>query len=458
MRLSAWRSLAVVSFTLLTAASAATRPQYGGTLRVVTRIAPVSLDPADGTLPDSPARRNLIVLLFDTLVMTDDAGQIQPGLATSWQAESSYQRWQFWIRTGVDFQDGSLLRADAVAASLRVTHSAWTIYPTGNSIVIECGTPEPNLPAELALSRNAIAKRTPAGTIFGTGPFRLAEWQPGKKLVLTAQEGYWGGRPFLDSIVIELGRSFRDQTIALDVGKTDLGEIPVEQVRRLAMQSRRIVTSAAVELMALVFVRDSQTPEERRLREALSLGIDRAAIRNVVLQGEGEIAGGILPNWMGGYEFVFPAAFGLPRAQQIRGELRQTSTWSLGYDAADPVSRLVAERIALNARDVGMTLQPSASAVTDIRLMHVLLPSMDSRIALTSAATSMGMPAPKFASDSVEDLYQAESTMLQSRRLIPLLHLPAVAYTVGPAVRSFAVDRDGGWHLPDVWLAGTDRP
>jgi ABC-type transport system substrate-binding protein len=276
--------------------------------------------------------------------------------------------------------------------------------------------------------------------------------------VLTAQEGYWGGRPFLDSIVIELGRSFRDQTIALDVGKTDLGEIPVEQVRRLAMQSRRIVTSAAVELMALVFVRDSQTPEERRLREALSLGIDRAAIRNVVLQGEGEIAGGILPNWMGGYEFVFPAAFGLPRAQQIRGELRQTSTWSLGYDAADPVSRLVAERIALNARDVGMTLQPSASAVTDIRLMHVLLPSMDSRIALTSAATSMGMPAPKFASDSVEDLYQAESTMLQSRRLIPLLHLPAIAYTVGPAVRSFAVDRDGGWHLPDVWLAGTDRP
>src|ERR1700745_3041665 len=164
MRLSAWRSLAVVSFTLLTAASAATRPQYGGTLRVVTRIAPVSLDPADGTLPDSPARRNLIVLLFDTLVMTDDAEQIQPGLATSWQAESSYKRWQFWIRTGVDFQDGSLLRADAVAASLRVTHSAWTIYPTGNSIVIECGTPEPNLPAELALSRNAIAKSTPAGT------------------------------------------------------------------------------------------------------------------------------------------------------------------------------------------------------------------------------------------------------------------------------------------------------
>jgi ABC-type transport system substrate-binding protein len=457
MKLSVWRLLAALSL-LVTVATAATRPQYGGTLRVSTRAAPMSLDPADGTQPDSSVQRNLILLVFDTLVTTDNAGQIQPGLASSWQAESTRQRWQFWIRAGVDFQDGSPLRADAVAASLRNTNPAWTIYPTGNSIVIECRTPEPNLPAELALWRNAIAKRTPTGAIFGTGPFQVAEWQPGKKLVLTAQEGYWGGRPFLDSIVIELNKSSRDQMIALDLGKTDLGEIPLEQVRRLAMQSRRIQTSAPIELLALVFLRDAQSAEDRRLREALSLSIDRAAVRNVVLQGEGEMAGGILPNWMSGYEFVFPAAFDLGRAQQVRAELPRASAGALGYDASDSVSRLVAERIALNARDAGITLQPNPSAAPNIRLMRVLLPAIDSRIALTSAARSMGLPAPQIGSDSAEDLYQAESTMLETWRVIPLLHLPAVAYAVGAAVRGLEVDRDGSWHLPDVWLAGTEGP
>jgi peptide/nickel transport system substrate-binding protein len=458
MRHSVWQLLAVTSALLVTTTTAGTRPQYGGTLRVSTRIAPNSLDPADGTQPHSAAWRNLTALVFDTLVTTDNAGRLQPALATSWQAEPSNQRWQFWIRTGVDFQDGSPLRADAVAASLRTTNPAWTIYPTGNSVVIECGTPEPSLPAELALPRNAIAKHTPAGTILGTGPFQVREWQPGKKLVLTAQESYWGGRPFVDSITIELGKSSRDQMIALDLAKTDIAEIAVEQVRRLAMQSRRVDVSAPAELIALVFIRDSQSAPEKRLREALSLSIDRAAIRNGVLQGEGEIASGILPNWMSGYEFIFSSAFDLQNAQQIRAEVPRAPAWTLGYETGDSVSRLMAERIALNARDAGITLQPSASTSTDIRLMRVLLPSIDSRIALSSAARSMGAAAPVFASDSVEDLYQAENTLLQTRRVIPLLHLPAAAYAIGPAVRNFEIDRNGAWDLPDAWLAGTGTP
>ena len=452
MRLFVCQLLVASSCLLAAAASAATRPQYGGTLRVSTRIVPVSLDPADSTQPDSIARHNLIGLLFDNLVTIDGAGRAQPALATSWQAEPGNQRWQLSIRQNVDFQDGSPLRPDAVAASLRLTNPAWTVYPTGNSVVIECSSPAPNLLSELALSRNAIAKRTPAGTIFGTGPFQISDWQPGSKLTLVAQEGYWGGRPFVDSVVIEMGKSVHDQMIALELGKTDLIEVAPEQVRHLSMQSRRVVTSAPLELMALVFTRDRQSPEEGRLRDALALSIDRAAMRNVLLQGQGEIAGGILPNWMSGYEFIFSSNVDLQRAQQMRGDSRQAAAWTVGYDAADPLARLVAERVALNARDAGITLQPTASSKADIRVARILLPATDSKLALASAAAALGLPQPKFAGSGAEDSFQAESRILQSQRVIPLFHLPAAAYAVGPGLRAFDVDRDGAWHLPDVWL------
>ena len=66
----------------------------------------------------------------------------------------------------------------------------WKIFPNSDSIIIETDIPNPQLPSELALARNAIVKRS--GTLLGTGPFTVAQWQPGKSLVLTAKENYWG--------------------------------------------------------------------------------------------------------------------------------------------------------------------------------------------------------------------------------------------------------------------------
>jgi len=73
-----WRWLAASSLLLALAAAAQTRPQYGGTLRVVMRAGPSSLDPADATQPDSFARRSLTLLMFDTLVTIDGSGHAQP--------------------------------------------------------------------------------------------------------------------------------------------------------------------------------------------------------------------------------------------------------------------------------------------------------------------------------------------------------------------------------------------
>ena len=98
----------------------------------------------------------------------------------------------------------------------------------------------------------------------------------------------------MDAIEIDLGKATRDQLIALDLGKADIAEVAVDQSRRAAAEGRRVVSSAPVELMALVFGRDRTSAEDGKLREVLALSIDRKSIRDVVLQGSGEASAGIL--------------------------------------------------------------------------------------------------------------------------------------------------------------------
>ena len=100
MRLFGWHWLAASSLLIgALAAHAEKRPQYGGTLHVAMHAAPLSLDPADRSVPDSFGRRSLTALIFDTLVTLDSSGRPRPALGESWQTAGN-QRWQFRLRHG----------------------------------------------------------------------------------------------------------------------------------------------------------------------------------------------------------------------------------------------------------------------------------------------------------------------------------------------------------------------
>ena len=195
-----------------------------------------------------------------------------------WRAGN--QRWQFRLRPGIRFHDGSALTAEIAAASLRASNPSWNVLADGDSVVIERDAPDGDVPAELGLWRNAIVKRN-AGKLSGTGPFHIEDWQTGKKLTLRAEENYWRGRAFVDAVEIEMGKNFHDQLIALELGKADLVEVASEQAHRVAMEGRDVESSQPVELVALTFMREAQSPEEKLLREALALGVERASIRSV---------------------------------------------------------------------------------------------------------------------------------------------------------------------------------
>lgn len=447
MRRFVWQSVAVSSL-LVSMAYGATRPQYGGTARVLLRSAPNSLDPASPQ-PEAFTAGNVLGLLYETLITLDDNGKVQPALAVSWQVAYDHRHWYFQLRPGVKFDDGSPVTADTVAASLRQVNS-WSVVPQGDSISIGLEQPTDFLVAELALPKNAIVKRGDA-VPRGTGPFRVADWQPGKRLMLNANEDYWGGRPFLNSVDIEFGKTYRDQQVALELGRADLVEVAAEQAHRMGAAGRHVASSQPLELLALVFARDSQSANESRLREALRLCMDRQTIRDVLLGGEGAIAGGILPNWMSGYEFLFPAETDVTKAQEDRGSVNQAPMWTLGYNPADSLSQVIAERIALNARDVGLRVQLSAGTNADVQLARVRLESVDSAVALKTAAAQLGLAEPKLDNTSAQALYRAENSLLQSQRIIPLFHMPVV-YGLGPNLKGWSTRQDGSWRMTDVWM------
>src|SRR5690242_21835428 len=98
MRPTGWLFLVAVSALAFPGrAEAATRPRYGGVLRVEMRERLAS--------PDQSSR--IAALLFDRLVRIDGEGRPQPALAISWRSDPEEKRWEFHLRPGVKFHDGS---------------------------------------------------------------------------------------------------------------------------------------------------------------------------------------------------------------------------------------------------------------------------------------------------------------------------------------------------------------
>jgi ABC-type transport system substrate-binding protein len=446
----------------LTNATAATRPLYGGALRVMMQSAPNTLDlPANATPTGYWDIARSLSLVGDTLVRLDALDRPQPALAVAWQSDPSARHWQFTLRRGVKFHDGSAASPAAIAQILSALHSGWTVRASADGVAIESEADMPSLLAELALPRNLLLKHSGNGLPIGTGAFLVAEWQPGKLLKLAANEGSWAGRPFVDAVEIEFGKSLRDQAIALELGKTDV----IEAAPQAASGSQGHSTSSSlslslpVELLALVFSPKSKAQDPRQ-REALALAIDRKPIQSGLLKGAGEPAASILPNWMTGYSAVFSAQANPQRARTVIADSRQPAL-NLSYDPSNAQAQLIAERIALNAREVGITVQVSLSGAEDIRLVRAVLPSPDPATTLVEAARQLGLQqAATLAttrSNSLDDLYQAERFLLDGYAVIPLFHLP-VASAANARVRDWQPDRLGEWNeagssLADVWLA-----
>ena len=467
MRLRSFLFPAIVSAVSLAAPHMAERPRYGGTLHAEIGASISSLDPAVGAANSSEAgaKEDFLPLAFETLVKLDANGTPQPALASSSEHDVSARHWSFHLRTGVRFHDGTELTPEIAAGAISSLDPSWRISSFSDAVNIETAASAPDLPYLLAESRHAIVRRAENGSLAGTGPFKITTWESGKHAAFAANEDYWAGRPFLDGVDVVMGIAARVRIIDLQLGKVDLVDLPPEMVRRAGDAKLRTTGSVPADLLALVFQKDRAGGSDARVREAVARTIDRMAIVNFILQKQGDAAFGLLPEWLSGTAFLFSSSPDLVGARALWTQIAPAPALVLGYDAKEPLDQAIAERIAVNAREAGITITSRAIAdagsrsSTDAQIVRLRLSSFEPRIALADLLESLTSqsgvqlePVPNPA--SAQEIYERERAALDGYRIVPIAHLSRI-YGVGSRVRNWEI-RPGnaldGWQLGDVWL------
>jgi peptide/nickel transport system substrate-binding protein len=482
MKRFTFASAAIASAVALPIALHAARPHYGGTLRIEMPGVIRTFDPAASSADsaESTARARVLPLVFETLVATDAAGGLRPQLATSWERDGAGQRWRFRIRDAVTLHDGSRLQPAHVAAALRARERAWKVGVDGDVVVIEPDRAQPDFPWEMADARNAIAIRTATGDLVGSGPFRLEPTEP-RRIVLGAHEDYWGGRPFVDAVHIAEGRALGDALASLELGRADFVPVRPLDLRRLVQRGLRSAGSRPLETFVLVFEPHRATPSDQAVRHVVATVIDRATLSTVLLQRQSEPAAALLPPWLSGYAPMFQSASPpLPASARtaVASLPLERRALTLRVDSADPLAQAIAERIAVDVREAGITIKVQApaglaprpdvrllrltfDATTPDRVLAAIIGTLGARV--VSLATSEAPPATPPPGAPLDAVYRMERVLLERDVIVPVVHLPAI-YGLGERVESWggpAVWPSGGWNLANIWLRSdlpTEKP
>ncbi len=300
--------------------------------------------------------------VFDTLVAADPKLNMVPDLAARWRIVSD-TAWEFDLREDVRFSDGKPFTAEDVAFSFArvnaVRHGAGTYAPYARPVTkvevlgpyrvrLETATPYPMLLQDIGRIRivsstAAVDAGTPdfnAGrAAIGTGPYRLVRWTPGERLELTRNPNYWGTAPAWENVTFRPIANDAARLAALLSGTVDLiDKVPMNDVARLRGDARVqlfvhdgnrtmfLVPDTARETTPFAFDKEGRPLERNplrdlRVRQALALAINRAALTERAMDGLATPANQAAPEGMFGWSDRIPAAaFDPARARALLTE------------------------------------------------------------------------------------------------------------------------------------------
>ncbi len=306
----------LLTLTVSVSSGAAQTPARGGTLRIGWIADAKTLDPHFSV---QFSERYVLYMVFNTLVGLDKGFSVVPELARSWQVSPDGKRVTFQLQRGVKFHDGTDFTAEVVKwnverildpqtkspqrSQLEPAVAAVTVVDPA-TVAFELKKPFAPLLAALAERPGFIVSPTAAkqsGPDFGrrpvgTGPFRFVEWVADSHVTLERFPDYWDkGRPYLDKVTF---RSVPDPTVRLTMVRT--GEVDIttdldaKDVPALQGDPNLRVSEMrpAARWTALQWQVDKPPFNNKALRQAIALAIDRNELKEVLLRGFGEPARG----------------------------------------------------------------------------------------------------------------------------------------------------------------------
>jgi peptide/nickel transport system substrate-binding protein len=279
----------------------------GGTLNISLDADPPKLDPKYST---ALVDRMVFQSLFDKLVDLDENGKIVPMLAEKWEISSDKKTYTFKLRQGVKFHDGTDFNAEAVKFNLERDMDKDSTRRTElqevdkvtvvDPYTVKIELKKPFAPFLSILTDRAGMMVSPAavekyGKDFmnhpvGTGPFMFQEHLKGSSVVLVKNPNYWkAGYPKLDKVVYKVISDANVALMNLKSGEVDItNKFPYKEIENAKKDSKIGVIDEAGEAYRGFHLNVSKAPfNQKELREAVDLLIDRDAIVKVALNGAG---------------------------------------------------------------------------------------------------------------------------------------------------------------------------
>jgi peptide/nickel transport system substrate-binding protein len=285
---------------------------------------------------------NIAEHIFEKLITLDPDSKLIPGLAESWQAINP-TAWEFKLRKGVKFHDGSEFTAEDVAFSIdrvgKIPNSPgpFTTYTKGikeveivdpHTIRFKTPVAHPQLPNDLSVIY-VVSKKTATGAatedfnsgkaMNGTGPFKFASFKRGDRVELARHDGYWGEKPAWSKVTFRIVPNDPTRVAALLSGDVDAIEnIPTADFAKIkgnpnlqtsTKTSHRIIfyhLDQFRDRSPFVFDKTGKPLEANplkdvRVRQAISKAIDRNAIKDRLMEGLALPSSNLVPAPMFGH-------------------------------------------------------------------------------------------------------------------------------------------------------------
>jgi peptide/nickel transport system substrate-binding protein len=326
-RLRAALFVAPLALALAVPAAAQT-PKTGGTLTYVYHPEPTALS----TIATSAVPVAIISTKLYESLLTYQGPELkpQPGLAESWAVSDDKLTYTFKLRQGVTWHDGRPFTSEDVKFSIekivRPYHSRGRVYfgdvqeiatPDPHTVAFKLKAPIPFFmnvfqPGEAPIMPKHAFDGIDMGTAaavrqaeimqkpIGTGPFRLKEWRKGTYIILERNPDYWRkGHPYLDQVVLRVLPDGSARAIAVENGEVDLAPmsgLPEAEIQRLSKLPHIETSKAGAEglgpnMWLEVNLREKPL-SDLRVRQAISLALDRSKIVDVIWYGQGTPATG----------------------------------------------------------------------------------------------------------------------------------------------------------------------
>ncbi|MDO5337848.1 MAG: ABC transporter substrate-binding protein [Eubacteriales bacterium] len=335
-----------------------------------------SMDPHQGK--ETPAVE-VTDQIFDTLTVVDAAtGELRPQIAESWE-QTSDTCYQFKIKQGIKFHDGSELTAEDVKFSLeRAINSAAVSYVIDfvDSVdIVDDYTVNVNLKAPYAPAlRNLSVPFTaivPKAVVeadeeafklhpIGCGPYKFVEWKQGDSVKLEAFDEYYGGTPATKNLVMKVIPEAAQRTIALETGEIDLAyDILPNDISKIEENEDLTIYDAPSLTCYYISMNMNKEPfTDERVREAINLAIDRELLVDTIACGAGQPADAIIAPAVYGYFSPGTYEYNPEKAKELLAEAGYENGFSTTLWVNDNQTRIEAcQAISAMLLDVGIECQ-----------------------------------------------------------------------------------------------------